>query len=217
MDPNEVRLRQNPTQHTSSSSANTTNSPNVNASVNAPHGGDMDPNEVRLRQARIQQLSGTSSPAANIPEPNNNLGSHGGVWMHQTQIQPAQYGSSSHLINTPSSPQSGYNTYQTPQSPQSAHSGGYFTAQNQHQPSFPHQTQQLPYSQHSGSPAHGNVQYPMASSPPQSPPGAPYARAPSYGPSQTWPVGNLPPKKKKSLIRRVHDFLMKQGSNEKRR
>lgn len=95
MDPNEVRLRQNPTQHTSSSSANTTNSPNVNASVNAPHGGDMDPNEVRLRQARIQQLSGTSSPAANIPEPNNNLGSHGGVWMHQTQIQPAQYGSDS--------------------------------------------------------------------------------------------------------------------------
>ena len=57
----------------------------------------------------------------------------------------------------------------------------------------------------------------MVSTPAQSPPGVPNARVPSYGPTQEkWPVGNLPPKKK-SMIRRVHDFLMKQGSNEKRR
>ena len=146
MDPNEVRLRQARAQHTSASSAPSANSPSVIAAVNPPHGGDMDPNEVRLRLAHMQQTSGSSSPAANSPEPNNTVASHDGVRMQKAQIQPVQYGSSSHLINVPSSSPSGYNTYQTSQSPQSAYSGQYFPAQNGHQPSYPGQALQSPQS-----------------------------------------------------------------------
>jgi len=50
-----------------------------------------------------------------------------------------------------------------------------------------------------------------------SPSGAPYAHAYPYGSSQARTVGNLSPPEKKSKLRRVHDFMMKQGSNERRR
>ncbi len=149
MDPNEVRLRQARAQHAPESSAHSANSPNMIATVNPPHGGDMDPNEVRLRQARMQQPSGSSSPAAISPELNSNLAFHGGFQVQQAQVQPAQYDSRSHLNGVPSPPPSGYNTYQTPQSPQSTHSGGYFPGPNGRQPSYPNQAQQ-PQSPNSG-------------------------------------------------------------------
>ena len=156
MDPNEVRLRQIRAQQNSASSAPPTNSPNVVATGNPPHGGDMDPNEVRLRLARFQQASGHSSPAPSTPEPNNTGASHAEVSMRQAQIQPAQYGSSSHLINTPYPPPSAYSMSQTAQSTQSAHSGQYFPAQHGHQPPNPIQAQQLPQSPYSGLPSQVN-------------------------------------------------------------
>ena len=141
MDPNEVRLRQARAQQTTMSSAHTANDPTVVAAENPPHGGDMDPNEVRLRLARLQQTSASSPPALGTPQPNNAVTSRGGFQTQQTEIQLAQYDSSSHLINTPPVPPSGYGMYQNAQSPQSAYSGQYFPPQNAHQPSNPGQAQ----------------------------------------------------------------------------
>ena len=158
MDPNAVRVRQARVQHTSASPSYSAESPNVTATMNPPHGGDMDPNEVRLRQARVQQTSGSSTPAGNSLSPNNTIVSHGGVQMPQAQfqppqVQPGQYGSSSHLINGPTSPSSGYTSYQTSQSPQSMPSGQYFPTQYGNQPSYPNQAQQSHQSPLSGLPS----------------------------------------------------------------
>ncbi len=147
MDPNEVRLRQARAQQTSASSAAPANSPGVNANENSPHGGDMDPNEVRLRLARMQQASGASSPVLRNPVPNNTVATHP---MQRTEIQPPQNGSSSQLINTPSSPPSGFNMYQNAQSPQSTQTGQYFPPQSGLPRSSPIQVQQSPQSPHTG-------------------------------------------------------------------
>ena len=150
MDPNEVRLRQIRAQQNSASSAHPANSPDVVATGNPLHGGDMDPNEVRLRLARLQQASGHSSPTPSTPEPNNAVTSHAEVSMRQAEIQSAQYGSSSHLINTPYSPPSAYSMSQT------AQTGQYFPAQHGHQPPNPVQAQPSPQSPYSGLPTQVN-------------------------------------------------------------
>lgn len=161
MDPNELRLRQARAQQTPASSAHSAISPGVVATGNPPHGGDMDPNEVRLRLARMQQTSGSSSPALNNPEPSNTVASHGGLPMRPAEPQSAQYGSSSHLIKTPSSTPSGYGIYQTAQTPQSAQSGQYFPTQYGNQPSNPNQAQQSPQSPHYGLPTQVSYQQPQ--------------------------------------------------------
>lgn len=150
MDPNEVRLRQARAQQTSASSVYTLNNPSEGSTANRPHGGDMDPNEVRSRLARMQQTSGSPLPAAMNSQPSQTVAFQGGVQIHRREIQSPQYGSSSHLINMPSSSPHGYNVYQTSQSPESAHSGQYFPAQIGQQPSFPGQVQQSPQTSHSG-------------------------------------------------------------------
>ena len=152
MDPNEVRLRQARAQQTTVFSAHSTNGPGMVATGSPQHGGDMDPNEVRLRLARLQQTSGSPSPASNIPDPNQAVSSRGGVQIQHAEIQSAQYGSSSHLINTPTSPPLGYSMYQSTQTPQSTYSGQYFPAQQGHQPSNPGQAQPPPQSPYSGLP-----------------------------------------------------------------
>lgn len=188
MDPNELRLRQARTQQTTVSSAHSTNGPGTVATENPPHGGDMDPNEVRLRLARLQQTSGSSSPASSVPDPNIAVASRGGVQMQHAEIQSAQYGSSSHLINTPSPPPLGYNMYQNTQSPQSSHSGQYFAAQHGNQPSNPSQAPQSPQGAFPGqySPAqHGH----QLSSPGQTQQSPHIAYSGQYFPTQ---VGNQP-------------------------
>ena len=146
MDPNEVRLRLIRDQQPTSSHAHSVHGP---VAADHSHGGDMDPNEVRLRLAQMQQTSSSPSPTMSNPAPNNTVTSHGGYTMQRTDLQPAHYGSSSHLINTPSSPPYVSNMYQTAQSPQSGHSGGYFPTQHPHQASVTSQAQgpsQSPYS-----------------------------------------------------------------------
>ena len=129
MDPNEFRLRQARAQQSTMSSAYSANNPAIAAAGEPPHGGDMDPHEVRLRLARLQQTSGSSSPALGTPEPSNAVSQPNGFQTPQTGPQSAQFGSSSRLVNTPSSPPSGYGMYQNTQSPQSASSAQYFPSQ----------------------------------------------------------------------------------------
>ena len=188
MDPNELRLRQARTQETPVSSADSTNGPGMVATENPPHGGDMDPNEVRLRLARLQQTSGSSSPASSFPDRNRAVTSLGGAQMQHAEIQSAQYASSSHVINTPSSPPSGYSMYQNAQPPQSTYSGQYFPPQHGNQPSNPSQAPQSPQSAFSGqySPAqHGH----QPSSPAQTQQSPQIAYSGQYFPTQ---VGNQP-------------------------
>ena len=151
-DPNEFRLRQARAQQVSQSSTPSMNSPGVISTENEPHGGDMDPNEVRLRLMRTQQTSGPSSPALSGTEPNDTVISNGGLAIRQAETQPAQYGSSSHLINMPSPPPSGYNVYPNSQNQQSPHSGHYPPTQFQTQPFSSNQTQQAPQGPYSGLP-----------------------------------------------------------------
>lgn len=152
MDPNEFRLRQARAQQSSTSSTPSAVIPGAAATEDPPHGGAMDPHEVRLRLARLQQTSGPSSPALSSPQPNNALAARGGVPIQRPDLQPAHYGSSSHLVNSPSSPPSGYSMSQSVQSPQSAYSGQYFPTQMGHQPSNPIQAQQPPQSPYSSMP-----------------------------------------------------------------
>ena len=120
-DPNEVRHAQS-----------VNSAPGI-ASVNPSHGGNMDPNEGRHRLVSAQQTPGPSSPAS----PN-------GYGVVQTQVPSVQYGSHSHLVNTPVSPPSGYPTYQTPQTPDNVNPGSYFPAPNAHQSPYPSQASQSP-------------------------------------------------------------------------
>ena len=152
MDPNEVRLRQARAQQNTMSSAYSANDPAMIAAGEPPHGGDMDPHEVRLRLARLQQTSSSSSPALNTPEPSNTVAQSNGFQTPQTGPQSAQYGSSSRLVNTPSSPPSGYGMYQNAQSPQSAYSAQYFPSQYPPQPSDPGYAQHTPQSPYPGLP-----------------------------------------------------------------
>ncbi|KAL8937925.1 MAG: hypothetical protein Q9211_003443 [Gyalolechia sp. 1 TL-2023] len=168
LDPNEVRLRQQPA--TSPFPAYPAPGTSMPSSESSSHGGNMDPNATRLRLADMQQTSG-SSEQVSLPRPYN--------------AAP-----SSNMVA--SSPPPGSRT------PPSAQSGQYIPTQ---------------YGQHFPNPGQaqisvkGNLGYP-----PQPAPGASYAK-----PSQNQPVGYSPPAKKKSALRRVHDFLMEQGSNERRR
>ena len=152
MDPNEFRLRQARAQQTSTSSIPSAVMQGAVATGDPPHGGAMDPNEVRLRLARLQQTSGPSSPATSSAQPNNVLAARGEVPMQRPDLQPTHHGSSSRLINSPSSPPSGYSMSQSVQSPQSAYSGQYFPTQMGHQPSNPIQAQQPPQSPYSSMP-----------------------------------------------------------------
>ena len=145
MDPNEIRLRQARTQQASGGGVVTAEQPS--------HGGSMDPNEARLRLAGLQQVSGSASPALTTQESYNTVASRGGFHMQQTETQSAQYGSSSHLINTPSPPASGSHMYyQNAQSPQSPPSGQYFPVQHVNQPPNAGQVQQPPQGPYPGLP-----------------------------------------------------------------
>lgn len=188
MDPNELRLRQARMQQTTVSSAHSANGPGTVAIGNPPHGGDMDPNEVRLRLARSQQTSGSSSPASSVPDPNKAVASRGEVQMQHAEIQSAQHGSSSHLVNTPSSPPIGYNMYQNAQSPQSTYSGQYFPTQHGNQPSNPSQAPQPPQSAFSRQYSTGKHGH-QSSSPGQTQQSPQIAYSGEYFPPQ---IGNQP-------------------------
>ena len=137
MDPNEFRLHQARAQQSTMSSAYSANNPAISAAGEPPHGGDMDPHEVRLRLASLQQKSGSSSPTLGTPEPSHAVAQPNSFQTPQTGPQSVQYGSSSRLVNTPSSPPSGYGMYQNAQSPQSASYAEYFPSQYPPQPSDP--------------------------------------------------------------------------------
>ena len=151
MDPNEVRLRQARAQQSTMSSVYSVNNPAMVVAEGPPHGGDMDPHEVRLRLAPLQPMSTSSSTALSAPEPGNTAAQPNGFQTQQTDLQSAQYDSSSRLVNTPSSPPSGYGMYQNAQSPQSAYSAQYFPNQHPHQPSDPSYVQRTPQSPYQGS------------------------------------------------------------------
>ena len=161
MDPNEVRYRQARAQHASGSPPHSANSPGETATVNPSHGGNMDPNETRLRQARMQQASAPSSPPANSPQTNNAFAPQHGTQMGQTQMQPAQHGSSSYLINMPNSSPSGSNNHQSSQSPQSPHSGQYFPTQYGNHSPYPGQGQQAAQSPQLGGPTQVGCGHPL--------------------------------------------------------
>ena len=152
MDPNELRLRQARAQQSSISPTPSANNPAMAAAGEPPHGGDVDPHDVRLRLARLQQTSSSSPPALSTPEPSNTVAQSNGFQTPQTGPQSAQYGSSSRLVNTPSSPPSGYGMYQNAQSPQSGYSAQYFPSQYPHQPSDPGHAQHIPQSSYPGLP-----------------------------------------------------------------
>ena len=149
-DPNEIRRRPHLTQPTSASFTQAANSSTEYNSVRPSHGGNTDPNETRHRQIVMHQMSGSSSPAPTSPGAGATPGSQSAVGMVQTQTQPAQYGSSSHLITAPIPTPSGYNAYQSPQSPQTAYSESYFPTQGGHQPAYPHQPLQSPHTPQPG-------------------------------------------------------------------
>ena len=128
-DPNEARHAQS------------VNKTHGTASVNPPHGGDMDPNEERHRSPSAQQTPGVPSPA-----------SQGGFGMMQAQASSVQYGSRSHLVNTPLSPPSGHSTYRSPQLPNNTNPGSYFPAPNGIQPPYPNQAPQSPQTPYTGQP-----------------------------------------------------------------
>ncbi|KAL6715239.1 hypothetical protein ACLMJK_007503 [Lecanora helva] len=175
------------------------------------HGGNMDPNQARLHQSQAPRNGTLPSSVAKAPSSDYVAASPNSPLSQDAQAQPVQYGSNAQLMGVPSPP-SASNTYQSPQSPQSVQSTSYFPVQNGYQQQYVMQGQQSPQS-----PANaGTTGYYVAGvqSQSSSPPAAQYTGGPSYGPSQTWPVG-FPPQKKKSKIRRVHEFLMNQGSNEK--
>ena len=152
MDPNEIRLRQARAQQSTISSVYSANDPAVTTAGGPSHGGDMDPHEVRLRLARLQQTSSSSSPALNTPEPSNTVAQPNVYQTPQKCPQSAQYGSSSRLVNTPSSPPSGYGMYQNTQSPRSAYPAQYFPSQYPPQPSNPGNAQHAPQSPYPGLP-----------------------------------------------------------------
>lgn len=211
MDPNEVRLRQARAQAATMSSVPSASNPGAAYPAAGSHGGAMDHSEVRLRLTQ-QQASAWASPVQNSSSPNNAAAaSLGGPHLQQTLGQSSQYGSGSRLISPPVSP------LPDVQTPRSTSSGQYFPSQYNDQSPYSGQPSHQSSTSHYGIPHQAYANNSIPHTPAQGSVGNSYAPVPAYGPSQSPPVGALQPESRKSALRRFHNFLMKQGSNERRR